>query len=200
MRSTTIFVAALAVVAGRVAAQDATTTDTADGADSTGIPTCALTCGQQSVASSGCASVYDLSPSPLTDIDCLCASDPFIEAVTDCITTNCSEEDQAAAADFQDQFCADASDPTESISASASSAIASITSSVRAAASSAAASATSAGRSSVSQSVHSVVSSASASATHSNSATTAAKMPSVPFMALGATALAFVVGPLFLFA
>ncbi|KIO28878.1 hypothetical protein M407DRAFT_242817 [Tulasnella calospora MUT 4182] len=203
MRYTTVFVAALAIAAGRVAAQDDTTDPTAtdsadgpdatDGPDDTGMPACAMACTETAATSSGCADP--------TDTTCLCTSDAFINAVTQCVITTCSAADQAAAASMADELCP-TTDPTESISASASSAIASATSSIAAAASSAAssarASASSAVRSSASVVSHSA--SASASASAAGNAGTALKMPSVSFLALGATALGFVVGPLLLFA
>ncbi|KAG8945484.1 hypothetical protein FRC04_000769 [Tulasnella sp. 424] len=93
MRSTTFFIAALAIVAGRVAAQDddPTPTDTSDGAHATptGIPACAMTCAQTASSAAGCSGI--------TDIPCLCASGAFPTVVGECISTSCSEEDQAAA-------------------------------------------------------------------------------------------------------
>ncbi|KAG8945727.1 hypothetical protein FRC04_000586 [Tulasnella sp. 424] len=211
MRYTTIFVAALASVAGRVAAQGdntdtanatatdgnagATATPTAEGAEatSTGFPQCATNCALNAIASSGCA---------VTDVNCICAS-PFIAAINTCVSVSCNPTDHASALEAASAFCANAG-PVQSVSASASSAVASITSaaaSSRAAVTPAAASAAAAAHSSVSQSRSSAsVVSASASASHSGNAATAVKKPSASFLALGATALGFVVGPLLLFA
>lgn len=51
MRSTTLFIAALAVAAGRVVAQDDPTTDTND------IPECITTCTMESASQAGCTSM-----------------------------------------------------------------------------------------------------------------------------------------------
>ncbi|KAG8896781.1 hypothetical protein FRC01_011625 [Tulasnella sp. 417] len=199
MRSTTFFVAALAIVAGRVAAQDPTTTDSADGADATDGATdgttdptdCVMNCAMTSMTTGGCE---------MTDLTCLCTSEAYMAAVQQCVTSTCGEEGLAAAAEYQTEMCASVDQPTESISASASSAIAAATSSIAAGASSAAssvhASASSAARSSASV----VSASATASSSASGNAGTALKMPSISYLGLGATALGFVVGPLLLFA
>lgn len=60
MRSTTFFIAALAIAAGRVMAQDPTTSDSAEGPDTTdspdttGIPACVMTCTMQEAPAVNC--------------------------------------------------------------------------------------------------------------------------------------------------
>ncbi|KAG8912731.1 hypothetical protein FRC00_003921 [Tulasnella sp. 408] len=184
MRYTTFFIAALAIAAGRVMAQDPTDSaegpDTTDSPDTTGIPACVMTCTMQEAPAAGC---------DVTDATCLCASEAFQTAAARCIAQTCSADDQAAALQYQTQLCGSADQPAESISASASSAIAAITSSADASASSA-----------PSASVISSASAESASTSGTGNAATALTMPSTSFLALGATALGFVVGPLLLFA
>ncbi|KAG8957728.1 hypothetical protein FRC00_003593 [Tulasnella sp. 408] len=190
MRSTTFFIAALAIAAGRVMAQDPTDSaegpDTTDSPDATGIPACVMTCTMQEAPGANCEMYVQFLLVP-TDVTCLCASEAFQAAAAQCIAQTCSADDQAAALEYQTQLCGSAEQPAESISASASSAIPAITSSADASASSAPSA--------------SVISSAPAeSASSTGNAATALKMPSTSFLALGATALGFVVGPLLLFA
>ncbi|KAG9022744.1 hypothetical protein FS837_006166 [Tulasnella sp. UAMH 9824] len=189
MRASTLVFAALAMAAGRVIAQDPTDTQTADGPDTTDGPDgttdpteCIMGCA---TASTVCAT---------TDMTCLCTNQDYQSAVGACVLNTCGADAVDAAAQMQTEMCAN--DPTESISASASSAVASVTSAASAAASSVRASTSSAARSSASV----VSASHSASASASGNAATALKMPSVSYMALGATAVGFVVGPLLLFA
>ncbi|KAG8957729.1 hypothetical protein FRC00_003594 [Tulasnella sp. 408] len=190
MRSTTLFIAALAIAAGRVVAQDdPTATDTND------IPECITTCTMQSASQAGCTSMEDLT--------CLCTSEKFQTLATECIVQQCPKEQWDDATAYQLKLCTTGDEPTESISSSASSAIASATSSIAAAASSAAVSASSSAHASASSvgsaSILSSASAASASASNTGNAATAVKMPSAS-LALGATVLAFVVGPLLVFA
>ncbi|KAG9021126.1 hypothetical protein FS837_007553 [Tulasnella sp. UAMH 9824] len=203
MRASTLVFAALAIAAGRVVAQDPTDTETADGPDATDGPDgttdpteCVMTCAMNSMSASGCAN--------MNDVTCLCTSTAYSQAVAQwydfefiwCFR-RVHEADIFDSALLLPRFNpSPVTDPTESVSASASSAVASVTSAASAAASSVRASTSSAARSSASV----VSASHSASASASGNAATALKMPSVSYMALGATALGFVVGPLLLFA
>ncbi|KAG9049612.1 hypothetical protein FS837_009812, partial [Tulasnella sp. UAMH 9824] len=124
MRSTTFFIAAVAIAAGRVMAQDPTVTesaagpDTTDSPDTTGIPACVMTCTMEQAPAAGC---------DMTDAACLCASETFQTAAAQCIAQTCSADEQAAALEYQTQLCGSAEQPAESNNAS--SAIPAITSS-----------------------------------------------------------------------
>ncbi|KAG8769821.1 hypothetical protein FRC12_004723 [Ceratobasidium sp. 428] len=62
------------------------------------IPPCIYKCTSDAATAAGCSSN--------ADVNCICTSDKFLTAATQCILSGCSAQDQAAALTLQDQLCA----------------------------------------------------------------------------------------------
>lgn len=128
MRFNTPFIVTLVVAAERVTPQDnPTTTNTANDAIPTlpSIPACILTCTSLVASRDGCDDAYvrflvprDPEPPSLitlarycpilshrASVGCLCTGEDYESSVEGCITTNCTEEEQAAAGDFLAERC-----------------------------------------------------------------------------------------------